>query len=251
MATAVFRSLRRRDLASASHLAYRVRVPFFFPPCDVWFSTPNLNYMSTMKLYVCLIQLNGNTNASAYSAYGWAGVARTFSSKPVGNEVIGIGLGTTNSCVSLIEGKLRNFCWIFFQVELYTFWRHWIFRQCWLLSSPTECKGYRECWGSTNNSICGCFYSKRRTACWHTSQMCQAVTNLPTHYLVPKDWLVDVLMRPRWKRKWRWYPTRLRGVPVVMPGLKQMFRVFTKPSCMFHFEKAERDSRGLDWDVGD
>lgn len=35
----------------------------------------------------------------------WAGLARNFSSKSVGNDVIGIDLGTTNSCVSVMEGK--------------------------------------------------------------------------------------------------------------------------------------------------
>ncbi|CAM0882598.1 unnamed protein product [Alopecurus aequalis] len=35
----------------------------------------------------------------------WGGLARTFSAKPSGSEVIGIDLGTTNSCVSVMEGK--------------------------------------------------------------------------------------------------------------------------------------------------
>ncbi|XP_077215903.1 heat shock 70 kDa protein, mitochondrial-like isoform X2 [Tasmannia lanceolata] len=35
----------------------------------------------------------------------WAAAARTFSSKPAGSDVIGIDLGTTDSCVSVMEGK--------------------------------------------------------------------------------------------------------------------------------------------------
>ncbi|QCD76611.1 molecular chaperone DnaK [Vigna unguiculata] len=69
---AVLRSLRRRDVASATFSAYR--------------------------------SLTGSAKP-AYVAHKWSSLARPFSSRPAGNDVIGIDLGTTNSCVSVMEGK--------------------------------------------------------------------------------------------------------------------------------------------------
>ncbi|PHT64233.1 hypothetical protein T459_31903 [Capsicum annuum] len=65
------------------------------------------------------IKFASNTKPSWCPSVGakWAGLARPFSSKPAGNEIIGIDLGTTNSCVAVMEGKVRtrpiemlNFC---------------------------------------------------------------------------------------------------------------------------------------------
>ncbi|KAL2513592.1 Heat shock 70 kDa protein 10 [Forsythia ovata] len=74
MATAVLlRSLRRRDFNSAPLSAFKT------------------------------LTVNGKPSWALGTK--WAGLARPFSTKPAGNDVIGIDLGTTNSCVAVMEGK--------------------------------------------------------------------------------------------------------------------------------------------------
>lgn len=63
--------------------------------------------LHTSSLTSCR-SLAGNFNPSISSSSlinRWAGLARPFSSKPTGSEIIGIDLGTTNSCVAVMEGK--------------------------------------------------------------------------------------------------------------------------------------------------
>ncbi|KAJ0443074.1 Heat shock 70 kDa protein [Helianthus annuus] len=76
MATAVLlRSLRRRDVSSASLSAFKS--------------------LSGAKMSVNASHLSQKLGV----------IARPFCSRPLGNEVIGIDLGTTNSCVAVMEGK--------------------------------------------------------------------------------------------------------------------------------------------------
>ncbi|XP_010452950.1 PREDICTED: heat shock 70 kDa protein 10, mitochondrial [Camelina sativa] len=73
---ALLRSFRRREVASAPLSAYRV------------------------------LSSSGKTSLNnSYVGQNLRSLARAFSSKPAGSDVIGIDLGTTNSCVAVMEGK--------------------------------------------------------------------------------------------------------------------------------------------------
>ncbi|KAK4378538.1 hypothetical protein RND71_000400 [Anisodus tanguticus] len=75
MANLIGSLLRRRELATSSLSAYKILASNTKPS---W---------CTSLVTKCV------------------GLARPFSSKPAGNEIIGIDLGTTNSCVAVMEGK--------------------------------------------------------------------------------------------------------------------------------------------------
>ncbi|GKC13516.1 heat shock 70 kDa protein, mitochondrial, partial [Tanacetum coccineum] len=91
MATAVLlRSLRRREIASAPISAFRSMEEFTGAHLLELRQRDGSKLSSRKKLK--------KTNRVNFAE-------NLISSRPLGNEVIGIDLGTTNSCVSVMEGK--------------------------------------------------------------------------------------------------------------------------------------------------
>ncbi|MQL87283.1 hypothetical protein Taro_019795 [Colocasia esculenta] len=58
---------------------------------------------------LCALRSVSSNAKSSYTAFPlgskWANLARSFSSRPASTDIVGIDLGTTNSCVAVMEGK--------------------------------------------------------------------------------------------------------------------------------------------------
>nr|XP_043617231.1 heat shock 70 kDa protein, mitochondrial-like [Erigeron canadensis] len=91
-ASALLRSTRRH-LPSLSSAAYRSLSGS---------ARPSIPSVMGNKL------LNAKPLIPSFMGNSWLSAARPFSSMTMGNDVIGIDLGTTNSCVSVMEGKVAK-----------------------------------------------------------------------------------------------------------------------------------------------
>nr|GMD85886.1 heat shock 70 kDa protein, mitochondrial [Ipomoea batatas]GMD92800.1 heat shock 70 kDa protein, mitochondrial [Ipomoea batatas]GME08204.1 heat shock 70 kDa protein, mitochondrial [Ipomoea batatas] len=102
MATAaLLRSLRRRDLANSSLSAYKTGCLF-----SVYVYVNTVIGLNTSSEKTGQFTANSKSPwASSLSAPRWTGLARPFSTRSSGHHIIGIDLGTTNSCVAVMEGK--------------------------------------------------------------------------------------------------------------------------------------------------
>ncbi|RWV90894.1 hypothetical protein GW17_00046862, partial [Ensete ventricosum] len=88
-------------------LLYRVSTaelePFLFCSVRVFFIS--LHFHIVVPYIQASNLLKGSHGTPLTQRWAAAAAARAFSSKPVSADVIGIDLGTTNSCVSVMEGK--------------------------------------------------------------------------------------------------------------------------------------------------
>nr|CAB3457158.1 unnamed protein product [Digitaria exilis] len=101
------RAARQRELAAPLGSAMQLRLHMRDLLISIRIHSCLFSLLSRIVLQTNFSQLKASlqSTCAANSFSKWGSFARPFSAKAAGNDIIGIDLGTTNSCVSVMEGK--------------------------------------------------------------------------------------------------------------------------------------------------